>query len=620
MRFIFKINNNFFDETVLCDSNFRVNNNIIITEDKLKNFFNVDEIEYIKIVDNTDKKFYISKEKNINIHINELFIYPNINIININDKYKNLYDYNRDIPFSYLKKFEEYEKINYEKLNFNNMEKDMVNKSLKNALFNYLLPIDVFTLKYIKLMLIDLLLNQSLSFKCLITDKIIRTNKSFHFIVENTDGTYDDLNVYIYDNIEHPFLLVMGNGSRNMVLHTQIHFIYYFNRNQVYNLKNLGVWKISLNDLCIKILQYYKYNYNNLNKTMTAITFCYSSNMAHTYWNDLSGLFFLINMELLNFVDKIILGPYDYYNIFDYLKKNKYHNIVKSNIIDINNITKDYLLFKFNDWFMYNELSTFVFENNIYNQDNEKIIEIKNNFYPIITFNIRAIFRYLTNQEDAYINIINLLTTIYPKLFVIFDGFIFNENAEIDNTTSEGIIYKLEEMKSSYNNIVSNIISKINTKNYISLIGCKLDKQIAWLNISNYGIMQMGAGAFNYAWLMNKKCLFIGRNNYVNNSLLIHTYHDFIFRQNRDFTTYINPKYITFNSNSSFYIEWEKIFFYIIRDIIILEKNNFNCSQYENFQKYNIYQDWGLTNLKIENLNIDDLEKTLKLLKDNLLV
>jgi len=110
--------------------------------------------------------------------------------------------------------------------------------------------------------------------------------------------------------------------------------------------------------------------------------------------------------------------------------------------------------------------------------------------------------------------------------------------------------------------------------------------------------MQMGAGIFNYIWLANKNCICVGRNNYVNDSILIHTYHDFIFRENRVFTTYVNPKYIDQESlisdKKQFIFKKEYLLLYILRDLIILEKNNFTLSQFENFQKYNIYQDWSI--------------------------
>jgi hypothetical protein len=120
------------------------------------------------------------------------------------------------------------------------------------------------------------------------------------------------------------------------------------------------------------------------------------------------------------------------------------------------------------------------------------------------------------------------------------------------------------------------LISGINTSNYISLIGTTIDMQLAWLNISDYGILQVGSGNTNYAWIMNKKSMVIGKNTEINDEVLEHTFTDFYFRENRDFTTYLNPRFINFNShnqnNSVYYIDWRVIFYHILRDLIILEK------------------------------------------------
>ena len=117
---------------------------------------------------------------------------------------------------------------------------------------------------------------------------------------------------------------------------------------------------------------------------------------------------------------------------------------------------------------------------------------------------------------------------------------------------------------------------------------------------------------------MNKKCMYIGRNNFVNNSLLIHTYHDFIFREKRDFTTYMNPNMVDFitKPNGQFSIDFEIILYFMYRDLLILEKNNYKLSQSENLQKYNIYQSWGLDNLPLQELiNNNDVLENLKKIK-----
>ena len=601
MKFLFYINDEYIDYTSLCDKYCRFNNDIIINANFISK--NIEStVSHIKICDNTENE-KIFKVGFIKIGINHLFVKQTLHFINIDNFYKKLYDYDRNIPKYYLDKYADYETLQKNNLNLEHMKNHMNNSLLKNTIFSHLLPNDIFTLKYIKLMNIDILINRSLSFKCILTEKILKTNKHFHYLVKvkkDASGKYDDLNIYIYDYGENPFFLVMGGGSFNMVLHTQIHFIFYYKINTVYIVHNLNHWEESYDDICNGILDYYNYNYTNNHKLETSIMFSYTNNIGHSYWNDLSGFKYLLDMDLLKYVDKIIIGPFDYYNIYNFLIKHKYNVIKEKNIEQINNHTLNHILFKCDDWFMSEDLKTFVIDNNKL-QDNtelERIEYVKNTHYPILTFNIRTIYRNLYEQTNVFIDIINNLIKLYPNIFIILDGFVINDNADIDNTISNGILYNSETMKQEYINIATNILSNIHTTNYMSLIGLTLDRQIAWLELSNYGIMQVGSGSCNYMWLLNKKTLAVGKNDYVNESLLIHTYHDFVFRQNRDFTTYIHPKYIDQDTmvcnKRQFIFKMEYLLLYILRDIVILEKNNWKLSQFENFQKYNIYQDWGV--------------------------
>jgi hypothetical protein len=619
MRFFFFINNTYIDYTSFCDTHCRFNNDIIINANCISK--NIEHtVSEIKIYDNNENE-KIFNVMFIKIGICDLFSKKKLNCINIDTDYKHLYDYNRSIPKYYLDKHAEYEALHKNNLNFEYMNKNMNNSLLKQTIFDVLLPGDMFILKYVKLITIDMLINSSLSFKCILTEKILRTNKHFHYLVKVANGCakYDDLNVYIYD-YDNPFFLVMGGGSSHMVLYTKILFIFYYKINTVYILQQFGHWAESYDDICNGILDYYNYNYMNNHKLKTSIMFSYVNNIAHAYWNDLSGFKYLLDMDLLKYVDKFIIGPYDHYNIYNFLIKYKYNVIKEKNLEKINNHTENHILVKYDDWFMYEDLKTFVIENNKLQDGRElkRIEYVKNTFSPILTFNIRTIYRNLYNQTGIFIDIINKLIKLFPNVFIILDGFVLNDNASIDDTTSEGVEYNFKNMNQEYNDIATNIISNIHTTNYISLIGTTLNRQIAWLEISNYGIMQMGAGIFNYLWLSNKNALCLGRNNYVNESILIHTYHDFVFRQNRAFTTYINPKYIdqeTMVCNKrQILFNMDYLLLYILRDLIILEQNNWVLSQFENFQKYNIYQDWGVR-VDINSLLHNDIMTNYNLLK-----
>lgn len=595
---------NYIDITEICYNQCLEYNHILIPKEETEklNLFGdplPGTIKHIKIVDkfgnykiyNLDEQIFISNDIIYNFEYKEF---------EIDYLYKNLYDYDRNIPENNLNQLKLYNKNCEEKLDFKNMEEKISNKKFTQEVFHNLLDKDKYLFDKSKLITLDIILNKSFSFKCIKNGNIYKSSKSFHFLINNktelSASEYDDIVVYVFDEIDEPFFVVMGAGSNYMVLHTHILFIYYFKSNELFYIKFFDHWLDTKEKICNNLLEYYNSKIINNNKEIVTL-FGYSINIGHSYWNDVSGFKFLLDLDLLKLVDNIIIGPYDYYNLSKYLEKNNIKYIREDNLELINKYINDnnLLYFKYNEIFMYEDLKKFVTENNIYTNDDEikYINKVKENYYPIITFNLRAVYRNLYDQEKKISNIINKLYKIFPKMFVIFDGYIKNENINIQNYISEGVKSNNNIFDTSYNKIITTIIDKITIKNYISLIGSNLERQIAWLDISNYGLMQLGAGAFNYVWLMNKKCIFIGRNIKINEEVLVHAFHDFIFREKKDFTTYINPNIVDFETykypNTEFNIDWLLLFKFIYKDLLILKENNYNLLQYQNIEKYNIY-------------------------------
>ena len=519
------------------------------------------------------------------------------------------FDFERNIPDEYLQKLNDYTKRCTEKLNLEEMR-----KNIPHTLLNQLFDIgynDSYFLKSMQLQTIDIILNKALTFQCLITKKILKSQKCFYYllkVMEYGAMEYDDMSVYYFENETHPFFVGISNGSNHQVLSTQVLFIYYPEQKHIYRVRSFaGLHEESIEDTCINIQKYFLNNdISTTNFISSMFGYCY--NIGHTYWNDLSGFKFLLDMGLLPHIDQFIIGPYDYYNVYDYLKKNNFNVIRENEMKNISGILQNKsLLVKFDDWFMYEELKEWTLLNNKLEVEcqNEEIKKIKATHYPIITINIRGVFRYLLQQEKVFAHILNELYNIYPNMFILIDGFVTSTNTDLSSYKNEGVRANADIFSTAYQTILDDLLGNMKCPNYKSLIFQNLASQLAWLNISDYGVMQLGAGAFNHVWLMNKKALFIGRNPICNDELLGHTYHDFYYRENRDFTTYINPNIVDFtvtHTKGGFSIDWRVLFYYTYRDLLILEKENFNLSQYENFVKYNIYQSWGIPQISMEEL------------------
>jgi hypothetical protein len=627
MKILFGILDNYTDITDICNQKCLFNGYYIIPEldiyrpaifgDPLHGI-----LKHIKFIANNGNTKIFNEGEIINVKEDTEIFHSMLSIKNVTYMYNNLYEYERNIPIEYKNKLEKYEIKRKELLDFNYMENIIKKELFCKTMFHDLFDRCEYTYIYTREIALDILLNKSFSFKCLKTGNIYRSSKCFQYLVKNnidSAGSYDDLNIYVFDNIENPFFVALGNGSMHMVLHTNIHFIYYYKCNEIFNINEYNHWELNKSIICSSILDYYNNNIIIETKKIVS-TYGYANNIGHSYWNDVSGLYFIYEMNLLKNIDLFLIGNYDYYNLYNFLKKNNYNVIYENNLEKINiHTNNEYLFIKYNDLIMFDGLKTFILNNlnDININEKDKISNIKKKHFPIITFNIRGVFRGLHDQSEKISNIINNLYKLYPNIYILFDGYIKNKNVDLSIYRSEGVNSSEEIFDNSYNNIINEIISKLDNKNiYKSLIGLNLEDQLNWLDISNYGLMQLGAGAFNYIWLMNKKGIFIGRNAYFNDAVLNHTFHDFIFREKRDFTTYINPKIVKFDGfpNNSFDIDWRIIFYYMLRDLIIIEKNNFKLLQYENVSKYDIYQDWGL-NIDINTLinnNIIDSKNILE--------
>ena len=116
-----------------------------------------------------------------------------------------------------------------------------------------------------KLITLDVLLNKSFSFKCLKTSIIHRSKKCFHHLIkhniEKTGLKYDDVIVYVFDNIDNPFFVILGNGSYYGALQANIQYIYYYTSNELYSLfTDNHHYAENRETICKSILNYYTNN------------------------------------------------------------------------------------------------------------------------------------------------------------------------------------------------------------------------------------------------------------------------------------------------------------------------------------------------------------------------
>jgi hypothetical protein len=397
---------------------------------------------------------------------------------------------------------------------------------------------------------------------------IIKTDK--YFILTETwkiDIPYLICNYYFEkENI----ILGLGLGTGCGQLETRILYIYNFKKNVIYYSwydYNKNDFKKNIFLKIIKLLpSLNKYNFDNIIPKIKTI-YGYNNNMGHMLFNDYTGLFLLKELNILNCIDEAYFGKNDVYMIKKYLKKN-YNMKIIDNIKDLhllNNVFDKGVLFKFNHFHISNLCIKFLKNNLINSIDNDiklnslnlvkqKSNDIKNNHYPIFNIVLRKGSHEMIDQEIVISELINKITDKYPNSFIYFDGFCKSE--EINDDDVFGFIgdqYKYSDLVLKYSNLVDNIVSRINTKNYLSLINYNIIDLLTHIFNCNYGIYNLGSAACNSGWICNTPGIQFGRSN-----IKIYEIMDKFIREDMPNINYLTDNIIFYEN--SFKISSETIF------------------------------------------------------------
>jgi hypothetical protein len=304
-------------------------------------------------------------------------------------------------------------------------------------------------------------------------------NESISFLNIYDNNFYDVYNIY-FNYKDAPIILYYCNRSDPFVViqlssYMDFQYIYYTNKKEIIIISGstnaMNYYYFPELNNCLK-------HVNNINNTPLPISidnkfkkylfFGFNMNTGHYLWNEVSGLYYFLQNKIYhNKIHGIIIGPYDFFNIEEYLKKNFNFNVLKFNDlfnkcvhncnINLNNIFPVFL----NNFYIDKNIKHMIDGTNITENDiNTDIIEI--------SIDIRTNRRYLINQEIFYTKLIQNLLDDYKekRLNINFLGCFQTNCYIIDNNTDEEFIKQ--------NKMVSNIVENFNknkTIKFNNLIG-----------------------------------------------------------------------------------------------------------------------------------------------------
>ncbi|MEG4348076.1 hypothetical protein QUB70_33125, partial [Microcoleus sp. A003_D6] len=225
-------------------------------------------------------------------------------------------------------------------------------------------------------------------------------------------------------------------------------------------------------------------------------------NIGHYTWNDLTGIQYLHEKNLLTKIDEFIAGSFEYFNVADIWPEDILPN-KRIQIADAENLFKTVLAnncftFRVTDFFIREDMTKRIRKASYQrcSQDFLQQIETAKQHFPLLCFQIRCHVRVWLSQCEGIANIINKLSKDFPNLGVVFDGW---SRTEIDSPGDDVII-------THENQEVAKITARLDPgiKTY-NAIGCKTYEKVLWAEAVNTYIASVGSGLTFLNMIVNKK-------------------------------------------------------------------------------------------------------------------
>lgn len=348
----------------------------------------------------------------------------------------------------------------------------------------------------------------------IVYDNILKTTPQYLSILDNKlydvyniSFSYVDAPIVMYwCNINDPFCVIQLSSYMDFF------YILYINEKLIIEISHStgGHEYYLLNILNIVVFSNNTISStNSLNKKYIFLGF--NLNVGHYLWNELSGLsYFLEDNTYHNLIDGIVIGPYDHFNIKDYLAKT-----YKFNLLSFKEIYGEvyYNCYKelnciplfINSFYINNNVKNMLkLEDRLSNNTNTSTSTIE------LCFDLRTLRRCLTNQDLFYTFIIECLlndTDFTNYTFIINICGLFSTNCSRE-------IYGENEKETSDQNILFNKISSCTTNNRIifnNLISKNVNELIGILINNKFSITTIGTSISNLCnWIYNIKCITFG--------------------------------------------------------------------------------------------------------------
>ncbi len=344
---------------------------------------------------------------------------------------------------------------------------------------------------------------------CPFKGKILRSNQSFVI------GGIWPTPVHIYRFVGHEiFYLLVGDWIGDKIyIYIPSQEIIIKLRHQVSNLQDAALFNSFKGYLVSEWKDVISY-LSKSHKEVTAIL-GFFGNIGHYTWNDLTGIQYLYEREILTKIEKFIVGPMEYFNIGDIWSEEIPNN--KRIQGEQNNLFKTVLVnncftFRVTEFSIKEDLVKRISKSSYQRCSQQFLqqIDIAKQHFPLVCFQIRFHVRFWLSQVEGIANIINRLSQDYPDLGVVFDGW---SRTEIHSHSDDEMI-AIENAE----------VAKINARldpgiKVYNAIGCKTYEKVLWAQVVDTYIAPSGSGLTFLSTIANKMGVVHGDSDFYHNRI-----------------------------------------------------------------------------------------------------
>ncbi len=224
------------------------------------------------------------------------------------------------------------------------------------------------------------------------------------------------------------------------------------------------------------------------------------TNIGHYFWNEVTGLQFLSDNNLLHKLDKILIEPNEYFNIADAFPEiaDKIIRITDKQSMFKAIIENNYLAVRVDNVFVRETLATRIYEGSLKRCSPQFLAEVegaKNKHFPLLWFGLRSHDKSWVSQVEGIVNIIKSLAVDFPGLGVVFDGW-----SRIEREDARGELMIAKD-KATEQEILEILPPDIQT---YSTIGSMSYEKVVWAYAIDLYVIPLSSGSTAVSWIANK--------------------------------------------------------------------------------------------------------------------